>query len=218
MRAEPKPLRIAIADDHALFREGLKSIFALRADVTVVGEADRVDAVGPLVASTPCDVLLLDLQMDRNTLTEVAALAARVKVIVVTANERPEDALAAIRAGASGVVYKRFAVQTLIEAARAVADGQVWMPPALQARMAGELRDPSPDPLTPREREIVVLVAQGLRNAEVARALSISEDTVKTHLNNVFQKLNVRDRVQLTLHALRHGIIPRPRAPETPSR
>jgi DNA-binding NarL/FixJ family response regulator len=218
MRAEPKPLRLAIADDHALFREGLKSILALRADVTVVGEADRVDAVGALVAGTPCDVLLLDLQMDRNTLTEVAALAARVKVIVVTANERPEDALAAIRAGASGVVYKRFAVQTLIEAARAVAEGQVWMPPALQAVMAGELRAPSPDPLTPREREIVALVAQGLRNAEVARALSISEDTVKTHLNNVFQKLNVRDRVQLTLHALRHGIIPRPRAPETPSR
>ena len=200
-------LRVAIADDHALFRQGLRSLLSMREDFTVVGEADKVDAVGALLTSSPCDVLLLDLQMDRDSLAEVEKLATRAKVIVVTASERVEDALAAIRAGASGVVFKRFAVQTLMDAVRAVADGQVWMPPNLQASMASALRDPPRDPLTPREREIVELVARGLRNAEVAKQLSIAEDTVKSHLNNVFQKLNVRDRVQLTLYALRHGII-----------
>jgi len=179
----------------------------MRGEFTVVGEAERVDAVASLLTAAPCDVLLLDLQMDRDTIAEVPKLATRTKVIVVTASERVEDALAAVRAGASGVVFKRFAVQTLIDAVRAVAEGQVWMPPNLQATMASALREPVRDPLTPREREIVELVAHGLRNAEVAKRLTITEDTVKSHLNNVFQKLNVRDRVQLTLYALRHGII-----------
>ena len=200
-------IRVAIADDHTLFRQGLRSMLAMRGEFTVVGEADRVDAVAALLAGSPCDVLLLDLQMDRDTIAEVPKLATRAKVIVVTASERVEDALAAIRAGASGVVFKRFAVQTLMDAVRAVAEGQVWMPPNLQATMASALREPARDPLTPREREIVELVAHGLRNAEVAKRLTITEDTVKSHLNNVFQKLNVRDRVQLTLYALRHGII-----------
>jgi DNA-binding NarL/FixJ family response regulator len=200
-------IRVAIADDHTLFRQGLRSMLAMRGEFTVVGEAERVDAVAALLTATPCDVLLLDLQMDRDTIAEVPKLATRTKVIVVTASERVEDALAAVRAGASGVVFKRFAVQTLIDAVRAVAEGQVWMPPNLQATMASALREPARDPLTPREREIVELVAHGLRNAEVAKRLTITEDTVKSHLNNVFQKLNVRDRVQLTLYALRHGII-----------
>ena len=200
-------IRVAIADDHTLFRQGLRSMLAMRGEFTVVGEAERVDAVASLLTAAPCDVLLLDLQMDRDTIAEVPKLATRTKVIVVTASERVEDALAAVRAGASGVVFKRFAVQTLIDAVRAVAEGQVWMPPNLQATMASALREPVRDPLTPREREIVELVAHGLRNAEVAKRLTITEDTVKSHLNNVFQKLNVRDRVQLTLYALRHGII-----------
>jgi len=204
---ESKKLRIAIADDHALFRQGLKSLLALRSDMIIVGETERVDGLGPMLASAPCDVLLLDLQMDRNSLIEIEGLAAKVKVIVVTASEHAEDALAVIRAGASGVVFKRFAIENLVEAIESVARGEVWMPPALQARLASDLREPAPDPLTPREREIVRNVALGLRNAEVARKLFISEDTVKTHLNNVFQKIGVRDRVQLTLYAIRLGMI-----------
>jgi len=207
MDAPAAPLRIAIADDHALFRQGLKSLLELQGDVTVVAETDRVDGLAPMLASTRCDVLLLDLQMDRTSLVEVEGLADRVKVLVVTASEQAEDALAAIRAGASGVIFKRFAIENLMEAIRAVAEGQVWTPPALQARLARALREPAADPLTPREREIVRHVALGLRNAEVARKLFISEDTVKTHLNNVFQKLGIRDRVQLTLYAIRFGVI-----------
>src|SRR5437762_12599690 len=100
--ASPMPVRVAIADDHALFRQGLRSLLALRAGVAVVAETDRVDGLHPMLRETPCDVLLLDLQMDRHSLPDIAALATLTKVVVVTASERAEDALAAIRAGASG--------------------------------------------------------------------------------------------------------------------
>ena len=200
------PIRVAIADDHALFRQGLRSLLTLRPEMTVVAEADQVNALHPMLADVDCDVLLLDLQMDRSSLADIGQLASKTRVIVVTASEHPEDALAAIRAGASGVVFKRFAVETLVDALGAVAAGQVWVPPALQTRLVAELREPAPQPLTTREREIVRHVALGLRNAEIGARLFISEDTVKTHLNNVFAKLGIRDRVQLTLYALRLGI------------
>ena len=198
------PIRVAIADDHALFRQGLRSLLELRAEIAVVAETDRADGLRPMLGVTPCDVLLLDLQMDRSSLSDIGALAAQTKVIVVTASEQAEDALAAIRAGASGIVFKRFAIETLVDAIRAVAEGDMWLAPTLRAAGA---REPAPEPLTPREHEIVRHVALGLRNAEVAARLAISEDTVKTHLNNVFQKLGLRDRVQLTLYALRRGLI-----------
>lgn len=203
-----QPLQIVIADDHALFRQGLKSLLSLQAGVRIVGEAERMDQLAALLDQTRCDVLLLDLGMERSALLDIPQLARRTKVVVVTANERLEDAIDAIRAGARGVVFKRFAVGTLMDAIRAAVEGHVWMPPSLQTHaieiLVGE-RDRSP--LTPREREIIRHVALGLRNAEVARKLFISEQTVKTHLNNVFQKLGIRDRVELTLYAARMGII-----------
>jgi DNA-binding NarL/FixJ family response regulator len=152
-------------------------------------------------------VLLLDLQLERSSLSDVKPLSTHAAVVVVTASERPDDALAALRAGARGVVFKRFAIETLMDAIHAVAAGQVWMPPTIQAQLTARLKEPPTDPLTPRECEIVRLVALGLRNAEVAQRLYISEVTVKTHLNNVFQKLGLRDRVELALYAIREGII-----------
>jgi len=201
------PIRVIIADDHALFRQGLKSMLRLQPDVTVVAELERASDLLPALERHRCDVLLLDLQMERNALADIEALVERVAIVVVTANERPEDALAAIRAGARGVVFKRFAIETLMTAVRAVADGQVWMPPALQAAVAAGLRGPVAGTLTRREREIVRQVALGLRNAEIGRELRISEVTVKTHINNIFQKLGIRDRVELALYAIRTGII-----------
>jgi len=199
------PIRVIIADDHALFRQGLKSMLRLQPDVTVVAEVERASDLMPALEAGGCDVLLLDLQMERSALADIEALAERVAIIVVTASERPDDALSAIRAGARGVVFKRFAIETLMTALRAVAEGEVWMPPALQAAVAAGLRGPAT--LTRREREIVRHVALGLRNAEVGRELSISEVTVKTHINNIFQKLGLRDRVELALYAVRTGII-----------
>jgi two-component system nitrate/nitrite response regulator NarL len=202
------PLRIVIADDHTLFRQGLRSMLVnLHANVSVVAEVEGLDEIAPLLARTACDVLLLDLQMDRNALADIPALARRVRVVVVTASQQPSEALAAIRAGARAVVYKRFAVETLMEAIRTVTDGHVWLPPALQTALTARMSAPDDRTLTARERDIVRLVALGLHNDEIARRLSIEEATVKTHLNNVFRKLAVRDRVGLTLYAIRVGLI-----------
>ena len=202
------PLRIAIADDHALFRQGLKSQLLLQPGVSVVAEVDRADQLAALLRDTPCDILLLDLQMERSSLSDIEGLAEHAAVIVVTASERAEDAVAAIRAGARAVVFKRFAIESLMDAITAVSDGHVWMPPALQKLLTARLREPpEEEPLTPREREIVRYVAVGMRNAEVAEKLAISEVTVKTHLNNIFQKLHLRGRTALALYAIRVGII-----------
>jgi len=201
------PIGVIIADDHALFRQGLKSMLRLQSDVTVVAELERASDLLPTLERHRCDVLLLDLQMERNALADIETLAQCVAIVVVTASERTDEALAAIRAGARGVVFKRFAIETLMTAVRAVAEGQVWMPPALQAAVAAGLRGPTVGTLTRREREIVRHVALGLRNAEVGRELSISEVTAKTHINNIFQKLGIRDRVALALYAVRNGII-----------
>jgi two-component system, NarL family, response regulator DegU len=201
------PIRIAIADDHAMFCQGLKSLLTLQPDVTVVAEAERVDDIAPMLEHSPCDILLLDLQMDRKVISDIAGLAAHTKIIILTANEDSEEAVAALREGARGIVLKRFAVETLMDAVRSVANGDTWLTPRLQTRMATELRGATRIALTLRERDIVRLVAGGLRNGEVAKKLFISEETVKTHLNNIFRKLNLRDRVGLTLYAVRVGLI-----------
>ena len=201
------PIRIAIADDHAMFREGVKSILRRRADLRVLVEAERVDDIAPRLACSPCDVLLLDLQMDRSSLSAVPDLARLAAVVVLTMSERPEDAIAAVRAGAHAVVFKRFAIATLFEALRAVAAGHVWLPPALQDAVIAGLRGDPAEPISPREREVIRHVALGQRNAEVARRLFISEETVKKHLNTIFHKLGVRGRVQLTLYAIQSGIV-----------
>ena len=199
------PIRLLIVDDHALFRQGLKSLLLLQPDVEIVGEVEHAADVQTAVERTNCDVLLLDLQMDRWMGNDIETLAARTKVVVLTASERIEDAMAAMRKGARAIVQKRFAVETLMEAIRSAAKGLVWMPPSLQTELAAQLGNASEQRLTAREHEIARFVAEGLRNAEIAQRLDISESTVKTHLNNIFQKLHLRDRVELALHALRVG-------------
>jgi DNA-binding NarL/FixJ family response regulator len=203
----PPTIRVIIADDHALFRQGLKSILRLNTDVTVVAEVGRVSEIAATLESTPCDILLLDLQMDRNSLAEIGGLARRVQIVVVTASEDPADAVSALRAGARAVVFKRFAIETLLTALGVVMDGHVWMPPSLQAEFVAQMSRPPTEALTAREREIVRLVALGFNNPEIAERLSISDVTVKTHLNNVFRKLKVRDRVALARHAIRSGLV-----------
>ncbi len=199
-------IRIAIADDHAMFRQGLRLLLDLHEDVEIVGETDRADGVAELVESSGCDLLLLDLQMERSSLIDIQSASRRTRVAVLTASEVPEHAVEALRAGARGVILKRFAAETLIEAIHSIAAGEVWTPPELAPRLAAELQGRVPS-LTSREREVVRYVSLGLRNAEVARKLFISEQTVKAHLNNVFEKIGVRDRVELALYAIRRGII-----------
>lgn len=200
-----EPLRILVADDHLLFRQGLRSLLQSEGGVTIVAETDRAEDLPALLDREPCDLLLLDLQMERNTLSLIDALARRVPVIVLTASEIPADAFAAVRNGARAVVFKRFAIENLMEAMRTVAAGNVWLPAELQTHMAEQLRRPTPKLLSLREEDVVRCVVLGLRNAEIARELQITEETVKTHLNHIFRKLGVRDRVELVLYATRGG-------------
>jgi len=179
----------------------------LQPDVSVVAELERADALLSTLERTPCDVLLLDLQMERSAFVDIEALAERVSVVVVTASERVEDAVEALRAGARALVFKRFAIETLMTAIHTVMDGNVWLPPSLQSVITEQLRAPRTAALTRREREIARHVALGLRNAEVAERLGVSEGTVKTHLNNIFQKLGFRDRVELAMYAVRIGLV-----------
>lgn len=200
-------IRLIIADDHELFRQGLRSLLLRHRDMQVVAEIESSADLRYTLGVTPCDVLLLDLQMDRWLLGDVGELSRLTKVLILTANETMENAVIALRSGARAIVQKRFAIRTLIEAIRAVADGMVWMPPTLQAEIAAQWGSSSTKHLTDRETEIVSFVAAGFHNAEIAARLAIAESTVKTHLNNVFQKLEVRDRVELAMYALRHGLI-----------
>ena len=205
----PSSIRVIVADDHALFRQGLTSMFdRLHPEVSVVAEVERASEIGPALTRTPCDVLLLDLQMDdHNVLADIPSFARLVQVVVVTASQRPDDALAAVQAGARAIVFKRFAVETLMEALRVVLEGHVWMPPPLQREMTARMIGPGPRTLTSRERQIVRLVGLGFHNPEIAERLCISEVTVKSHLNRVFHKLELRDRVAITRYAIRTGLI-----------
>ncbi len=200
-------VRLIIADDHAMFREGLKGLFRYKSDFEITAEVSRAEDVVPTLRAKPCDVLLLDLQMDRWMLKDVESLARHTPVLVLTASERPAEALAALKLGAAAVVQKRFAFETLIEAIEAVARKQVWIPPALQATITAQWRSAGDPQLTGRESEIVRLVALGKTNAEVAAQLAITEGTVKTHLNNVFKKLGLRNRAELVHHVLQRDLV-----------
>ena len=200
------PIRLIIADDHALFRQGLRSLLGRRPGFEVVAEVERASDLLPTLSSVACDVLLLSLQLERPMLNDIEALSQVTRVIVVTGSDRIEDGVTALRLGARGVVQKRSGIETLIEALHAAAQGLVWTPPEMQAELT-EQWGTADAQLTAREGEIVRCVALGLRNAEVAKRLSITEGTVKTHLNNVFQKLGFRDRVELARYAYRVGLL-----------
>ncbi|HTJ09923.1 MAG TPA: response regulator transcription factor [Candidatus Binataceae bacterium] len=194
-----------IADDHALFRQGLRSLLALEG-IEVVAEIEQAGDLEAALEATPCDVLLLDLQMEQWTMDQIPELARKAVVVVLTANENVETGLTALRLGARAIVQKRFAIESLMTAIRAVTEGLVWMPPAMQAALVGQ-DGTAAKKLTPRESEIVRCVAVGMRNAEVAARLSLSESTVKTHLTNIFQKLGIRDRIELTRYAIKSGLV-----------
>ncbi len=194
-----------IADDNALFRQGLRSLLVLEG-LEVVAEVEQAGSLEAALAANPCDVLLLDLQMEQWSMDQIPELSRKTAIVVLTADERVEIGLTALRLGARAIVQKRFAIETLITAIQAVADGLVWMPPAMQAALVGQ-DGPAAKRLTPRESEIVRYVAVGMRNAEVAARLSLSESTVKTHLTNIFQKLGIRDRIELTRYAIKTGLV-----------
>ncbi|MFI9593449.1 response regulator [Nonomuraea sp. NPDC052265] len=203
-------IRVLIADDHPVVRQGLRTFLDLQDDITVVGEAaDGAQAVELAGELTP-DVLLLDLKMPMldglGALERLTGSATR--VVVLTSVSDRSDVGPAMRAGASGFLYKDVDPSALVQAVRAVHNGQVLLAQEAAEAMlsAPAAAGPGPAPLTEREREVLALIAAGRSNREIARSLAVAEKTVKTHVSNVLMKLGVQDRTQAALYAVRHGL------------
>jgi DNA-binding NarL/FixJ family response regulator len=201
-------IRVLIADDHTMVRRGLRTFLQVQEGIEVVGEAG--DAAGCLAAVERLrpDVLLLDLRLpDRDGVDVLRELTGdRPRVLVVTSFTELTATVPAVRAGAAGVVYKDVSPAALAGAIHSVHAGHVVLPPDLAAALArGEGGPRRLGQLTPREREVLAELARGRSNREIARSLVVSEKTVKAHVSSILAKLDVADRTQAALYAVRHA-------------
>ena len=209
--------RILLADDHSLVRRGLHLILEAQPDLEVVAEAgDGAEAV-KLALSTDVDLAILDISMPRMTglqaARELQQRRPEVRILVLSMYESEQYLYEALRAGASGYVVKRAADLDLVEACRATMRGESFLyPAAVSALIADALHrerngEAPRNPLTPRETEVVKLVAESYTNQHIAEVLTISEKTVERHRANILEKLGMRDRVELTRYAIRNGLV-----------
>jgi DNA-binding NarL/FixJ family response regulator len=207
-------IRVLIADDHPVVRQGLRTFLGVQEDIEVVGEAaDGAEAVARAEALAP-DVILLDLNMPgvdgQSALEELRSRGIPSRVLVLTSVAERARVLPVVRAGASGYLYKDVDPQALVQAIRAVHDGHVlFAPEAADAMLAPDQDGKATVALTEREREVLTQIARGRSNREIARALVVSEKTVKTHVSNILMKLGLQDRTQAALYAVRHGLAER---------
>ncbi|MFY1652125.1 response regulator [Solwaraspora sp. WMMB762] len=204
-------IRILIADDHPIVRNGLRGAFADLPDIEVVGEAaDGRDAVTEAVRLR-VDVVLMDLRMPQMSGVEaIAALAGAapsVRVLVLTTFDSETDVLPAVEAGATGYLLKDTPPEDLIRAVRAAHRGESVLAPSAAGRLMGRVRRPTGLALSSREREVLQLVADGAANREAARLLFISEASIKTHLQHIYDKLGVRDRAAAVAEGYRRGLL-----------
>lgn len=210
----PGPVKVVIADDHAIFRQALRLTLVHRAKgITVVGEAENGEQTLQVVAAHQPDILLLDLGMPKKTirdlLQEIRVASPKTRIIILTGFADPDSVALVARLGAKGFVLKSGPLEPLLEAIQHVARGEVWADPMLSVtshrefiRFAGGEGDGAPDPLgglSQRETEVIKLVANGLSNRDIAAQLSISEKTVTSHLSHIFEKLGVASRLQAAL-------------------
>ena len=207
-------VRVLLADDHPVVRAGLAGMLAAEPDIEVVSEAgDGGEAVALSHRLHP-DVVLMDLRMPVvDGVTATARLGQElpsVRVLVLTTYETDHDILRAVEAGATGYLLKDARRSDLAAAIRAASRGETVLAPPVAARLVTHMRTPTRDQLTPREAEVLGLVAHGLSNAAIARRLFIGEATVKTHLLKVFAKLGVDDRTAAVTVAMQRGILPTP--------
>ncbi|TMQ80666.1 response regulator transcription factor [Actinomadura soli] len=204
-------MRVLIADDHPVVRQGLRTFLGIQDDIEVVGEAEDGTSAVTLAESLEPDIVLMDLKMPGadglTALTELRARGVAARVLVLTSVTERGHVLPAVQAGAAGYLYKDVDPQALVQAIRAVHDGHVlFAPDAAEAMLADGPDDRGLAALTEREREVLVHIARGRSNREIARALVVSEKTVKTHVSNLLMKLGVQDRTQAALYAVRHGV------------
>jgi DNA-binding NarL/FixJ family response regulator len=206
--ASQKMIRIMCVDDHAIVREGLSAIISAQPDLTVIAEAGSGEEAIELYRQHRPDIVLMDLRLKGASGLDATIAIRRefpqARIIMLTTYDGDEDIYRALDAGAQGYLLKDTLRKELIEVIRAVHAGQRRVPPAVAAKLAEHLPRM---PLSAREIEILKLVAQGLRNKEVGGMLGIAEDTVKVHVKNIFDKLNVNDRTQAVTVALQRGII-----------
>src|ERR1017187_4433851 len=222
-------IRIVVADDHPIFRDGLCRLLALEDDFEVVAQAQDGRQVLDVLQQFEPDILLLDLKMPGldglATLQRLQTTKNRTRVIVLTASDDKNEFVQAMKLGTSGIVLKQTATEMLIKSIRKVHAGEIWLDSHTTAavirtfvaadeaaaaappqQLSSAPRDRERSPLSQREREIVALVAQGFKNKEMAEKMFISEQTVKNHLHNIFDKLGVSDRLELALYAIHNNL------------
>jgi NarL family two-component system response regulator LiaR len=209
------PIRVLVADDHAIVRKGIRALLATEPDIEVVGEAqDGRQAVTEAERLRP-DVILMDLVMPEvdgiEAVRRILADQPQARILVLTSFAGDDNVFPAIKAGALGYLLKDSGPEDLVQAIRQVYGGESSLHPMIARKLLQELsrpsgRPPAPEPLTGREVEVLRLVAQGRDNREIARKLMISDATARTHVSNILRKLHLASRTQAALYALREGL------------
>lgn len=218
-------VRVLVVDDQAMVREGIVLLLGLLPGIEVVGSAADGEEAVALVAAHPPDVVLMDLRMPRcdgvEATRRIRDQHPATQIVVLTTYADDDWLFPALRAGARGYLTKDAGGEEIVRAVRDVMSGQAGLSPRVQRRLLESVTAPAPetagpdelpDGLTPREAEVLVLIAEGLPNGEIARALCIGAATVKTHINNLFAKTGVRDRAQAVRYAYRQGLARPPTA------
>ena len=208
-------IRVIIVDDHAVVRHGLRFLLEQQADIEVVGEGSDGEQAVALVGNRLPDVVLLDLLMPKmdgvTAVREIKRIAPTTQIIILTSYYEDDQIFGVIKAGALSYLLKDTSAQELVVAVRAAARGESILHPMVAARVLREMQhqDQSPlNDLTPRELDVLLCIARGRSNHEIANELSISEQTVKTHVSNILSKLHLADRTQAAIYALQRRLVP----------
>ncbi len=214
-------IKILLVDDHAIFREGLRTLLDMEEGFTVIGEAGRGDEALAMVTEEPPDVILLDLHLPdglgSDFCRQLLSVSPNSKILILSAYDDDNEISASLISGASGYVLKTVGGPRLADNIRAIHGGEVLLAPSVGAKVIHQLtrlqqdttrREESLQVLTPREREVFHLASEGLRNAEIASKLFLSEKTIKTHLRNIYNKLDLTSKAELRLFAMRMGLTP----------
>jgi DNA-binding NarL/FixJ family response regulator len=214
-----EPIRVAVVDDQELFRRGLTMLLGVEDDIDVVGEAGDGIAATELAATAVPDVILMDVRMPKRSGIEacvaIKEAAPTARIIMLTVSDEEADLYDAVKNGASGYLLKDSSIDEVAQAIRVVADGQSLISPSMAIKLLDEFKQMSrsdrqqvPTPkLTDRELEVLKLVAQGLNNREIAKRLFISENTVKNHVRNILEKLQLHSRMEAVMYAVREKLL-----------